>query len=176
MRLSEFAVGDVWFLEGPGRVVRVDEKVMVEVPNNTTKELESRPSILATATIPDIEIPGLLDTQTAAQNKRVKKALDTSGNPDGGGDDRIWKETWTERSFNPYVQSKEHGHRQNMNVLKTEVYCVDVQGRNEARDRTSPVLKHPINGKKIADPLIIAKLFPPPKQPKVKVVKEEEAA
>lgn len=150
MKLSDVQVGDVWYLDDPKRIARVESSTKASIFDARTKQNNYVDGYLVTATVPTVPISGFLSAEEADTNQYLQAQSKKAREP-GQPDTTIWQEIWAERMVHPFrhVAKFNCWMRDESAPKIPELYCCETKNRTQQHDRTSPIAKKAIEGKKI---------------------------
>lgn len=157
-RLTNFQEGQIWLMDDPVRIVRVEGPTTIESVDRLNENIQVSKAVKATATIPCVVIDGYVTDKVAAIGRKLKSAIQGANFAEADiVSDEQWTEIWAERT------AYEIGHVPRGIAAQIDerrpyiqVYCHETYGRLPIRKRTSP-----IQGKQITGQLIPAEIIPP---------------
>ncbi len=162
MRISELETGQVWLLENPRRIGRIEKQTIIEAPTMTSvgggqvADIEERPAYEVTVTLADKPIQGMQSEDAADMTATLKTSIQNTGDAVKGD---IWIEVWCERAV-PTVKTPEGSVAKILERTPIlQLYCAESHGRQAKQDRTSPVVNCEVSGKLVPPALVPAGQF-----------------
>ncbi len=154
---SDLQEGHVYFVDGSRRVARMvgtkdftleqpDEQGHIQVKTVHTAKME--------VVLPTKPMKGYVTERQAADNRRLAEAVEKewAGSSREGAPDVRWTEYWGQRSAPVWLIREGLPPKLDSKHAYLQLFCHEVEGRADKRERTSPVRNCPVIARRVMSP------------------------
>jgi len=158
MRLDEVKKGQIWLLDAPKRIARIEAKTQIEVQTAVTVQGKTMPQMAvesafqAIVTIPHMPIEGYIDDEEALNMAYLRQSLTDVPEMLPKGEltvcrfGTVWHEVWAQRVVHPLVNPPRSMAFVDEEKLELQVYCHAQYGVSRTMERSSPARGMVITG------------------------------